>query len=90
MYIYLDFINYADKNYSKWKSFNWLIEDMENYKIIEDIDFNREYKMKELLFILENLNDKRVSDLYDLISDKFGDNSEELFLVDDIITYNRS
>ena len=42
MYIYLDFINYADKNYSKWKSFNWLIEDMENYKIIEDIDFNRE------------------------------------------------
>lgn len=45
--------------------------------------------MKELLFILENLNDKRVSDLYDLISDKFGDNSEELFLVDDIITYNR-
>ena len=42
MYIYLDFINYVDKNYNTWKSFNWLIEDMENYEIIEDIDFNRE------------------------------------------------
>ena len=32
--------------------------------------------------MLENLNDKRVADLYDLISDKFGDKSEELFLLD--------
>ena len=42
MYIHLDFINFNDEHYATDKPMHCLIEDMENYKIIEDIDFNRD------------------------------------------------